>query len=191
MVIWPHFFQILLGKTRFYIMIAYNTESGIVCHVEEFTKMIMIGIILPWKHWNERDFVKSDHLLDHHCMKTSQSIWCLCSLCKWNIFILRQLNNTIKRFEENYSDWLLDDKVTVKGFKAEKVHFTSQTVKIILCTNFNSWENTVTFNIKDLRCYPTMFPGGTGGHCISVQKYIIQGTYNMLVRQPLVNEGLL
>lgn len=36
-----------------------------------------------------------------------------------------------------------------------------------------------------------MFPGGTGGHCISVLKCFIQGAYNMLVEQPLVNEGSL
>lgn len=37
-----------------------------------------------------------------------------------------------------------------------------------------------------------MFPGGTGGYCISVLKCFIQGgTYNMLVKQPLVNEGFL
>lgn len=33
-----------------------------------------------------------------------------------------------------------------------------------------------------------MFSGGTEGHCISVQKCLIQGMYNMLVEQPLVNE---
>lgn len=34
-----------------------------------------------------------------------------------------------------------------------------------------------------------MFPGGTEGHCISVQKCFSQGMYNMLVKQILMNEG--
>lgn len=47
-------------------------------------------------------------------------------------------------------------KVTARGDfqRQRKVHFTSQRVKnytlTILHTNFNGWENTGTFNIKDL-----------------------------------------
>lgn len=62
------------------------------------------------------------------------------------------------------------------GVKAEKVHFTSQRVKVFLHTNFDRWEKYRYIQYqRSIRCYPTMFPGGAGRYCISVLKCFIGG----------------
>lgn len=145
-----------IWKARFYIMIAYNTELRIVWWV--------VG----------RRLFKSHYDLNHFALKETQiscvlfsrvsylitallheiitkHVVSLLSLLKWNQFFLSQDSSTqekgLKRSTViDFLKWWGDRW----GVKAEKVHFTSERVKIILHTNFNSWENTGTFNIKDL-----------------------------------------
>lgn len=107
-------------------------------------------------------------------MKLSQSIWYLLHLDEMDFYIKTTQHNRKVQRELQWSTFR-NDKVTVWGRKGaekkqKKVHLTSQRVKIILHTNFEQLGKYRYIQYqRSLRCYPTMFPGGTWGQCISAE----------------------
>lgn len=145
-----------IGKAKFYIT-AYNTELGIVS-----PKVEVRGFQI-WL-WS-----KSFCPIGAFFLKKKQKNWAVFCWINYLTTLLHEIitkhvvsllnsfwleDNTKKKLRENYSDGLfffLKCEVSVgEESKQKKVHFTSQRVKIFLHTNFDRWENTGTFNIKDL-----------------------------------------